>query len=412
MKKLTKLLVVVLALAMVLGVFSISTAETKYITEFNTTHVANAILGSEGKPTSVIPELKGEVKELTIAAGYGFINLDNFDESDIKEFTFFLGIPGSDAPEGSDLVANAESNGGTYQVGFQRWQWRGDKTAGDCFIIITALEDCFVDVWTNEIANQWATNMVMTEYVVDPDGVILKVRETNVKDANDEHAFFDGVHLQKGDRLVIQNGNGGYGPGTNQVWPQFKVDAAAYDATKRADFETVKALVNAKLEAYDEIDAAVAALKEDDYSSARWSSIGDIASEAKSVIADLMSEEEITATVTQAKADIDAVLTKAEEAEQLQKQKDEKKAALAAEYKEEWYTKKNWELVKAALDKAYAAIDAAKNVAGMNTAMTVARTEIAEIEVGGCGTTKQAEAGIVLGGLAAAIVVFTKKRED
>ncbi len=44
--------------------------------------------------------------------------------------------------------------------------------------------------------------------------------------------------------------------------------------------------------------------------------------------------------------------------------------------------------------------------------MTVARAEIAEVEVGGCGTTKQAEAGIVLGGLAAAIVVLGKKKED
>ncbi len=352
MKKLTKLLVIVLALAMVLGTFSIATAETEYITEFNATHVNNAILGSEGKPTSVIPELAGEVKELTIAAGYGFIDPEDFKWEDIQEYTFFLGIPGSESPEGSDLLANAESDGGTYQVGMQRWQWRGDKNAGDAFIILTAKEDVYVKVWTKAIANQWATNMVMTQWVVDADGVIVKVRQENVKDANDEHAFFDGVHLKAGDSVIIQNGNGGYAPGTNQVWPQFTVDASAYDATKRADFETIKALKTAKDEAKADIAAAVAALKEDDYSSARWSSIGDIVAEANTGIADAQTAEAIAEIVTKAKADIDAVLTKAEEAELLQKQKDEKKAELAAEFKAEYYTKKNWELVQAALDKA------------------------------------------------------------
>ena len=156
----------------------------------------------------------------------------------------------------------------------------------------------------------------------------------------------------------------------------------------------------------------VASLNKTDYTLANWSSIGDFVAEAKSAIKDMLTEEDIKAAVAEAKEGIDSVPTIAEQEAELKARRDEKKAELAAMYNAEHYTKKNWAKVQAVIDEAYAKIDAAKTVAAMKTAIVVAQTAIADIKVGGCGTTKQAEAGIVLGGLAAAIVVFTKKREN
>ncbi len=412
MRKISKLLVLVLALVLALGTVSIASAEVEYGTVFDATSVVNALVASQGEETQVyyhtVANPEGRtIKELKIWGGFGWINTDNFNDSEIQKWKDFKGIGNPSAA--SDRVASADS---PYMVGMQMWQWTSDKTQGDAFIILTAVENCYVEVTSKAAANQWATNMVMTEWVADPDGILVKVREEKVRDTTDPHGFFEGVHLKAGDRLIIQNGNGGYGPGTNQVWPKFEIFADQYDETKRADFEAIKEVKKGMENAKKEIDDYVATLNEADYTSARWSAIGDIVLEAKAAISDATTVEAMNTAVADAKAEIDAVPTKAEEEAELQKKKDEKKAELAAEFNPEHYTKKNWELVQAALDKAYAAIDAAKNVSAMNTAMTVARSEIALVEVGGCGTTKQAEAGIVLGGLAAAIVVFTKKREN
>ncbi len=406
-----KLLVIVLALAMVLGMFSFANAEGP-VTEFNATHVNNAMVNSGGKETSEIFEKEGSVEELTIYAGWGWMDYTDFDDSDIKDYVVAVGVAGV-APAGSDLLAEKEGvDGGNYGVGMQRWQWRAHKDIGNAYIVLTAKVDTFVDVYTGAIVNQWATGMGVNQYVVDADGIVVQVRAENVKDATDEHAFFDGVHLKKGDKLVIELTHGELTPGTNGVWPQFKVDASAYDATKRADFAAIKAFNDAKAKGAEDVNAILAGLKQADYSAANWTKINGLIETALEDVAAVEKADDIAGIVSAVKTKVDEVLTLAEEKAILDAEKADAKAGLAEIYKEEYYTKKNWELAKAELDKANAAIDAAKNSSEIKAAVAAAKTALDAVEVGGCGTTKQAEAGIVLGGLAAAIVVFTKKREN
>ncbi len=406
MKRITKLLVVVLALCLMLGSFglvaSAEGAETLFFYDLVT-----GIRRSEGAETQESHNGTDVVtfQNFKFWAGYGKFNPDDVENSDFNNFAAFKG---DGVAVWDDQVLDSDTD---MKFTMQRWQWAasGDQQS---IIRVTALVDSYVIVCTDEeIKDQWATDMTVLQYVVDAEGTAVKVREELVKNATGFYAFFSPVHLKAGDSVYVILQANGY-LGTNGVVPHFAIDPAGYDANERADFATAKELKTAKNDAYTALDNTVAALKEADYSSGNWSKIFDYVTIAKADISDLMDADEINAVVTKAKADIDAVLTIAEEEAALQAERDAKKAELAAEFKQEWYTKKNWELVQAALDKAYAAIDAAKNTAAMNTAMTVARTEIADVEVGGCGTTKQAEAGIVLGGLAAAIVVFTKKREN
>ena len=85
---------------------------------------------------------------------------------------------------------------------------------------------------------------------------------------------------------------------------------------------------------------------------------------------------------------------------------------LGAGLNEEDYTSKMWRRVETVINRACKAIVAAEVTGEINSAVLQAKLEIETLEVGGCGTTKQATSGIVLGGLAAAVVVLSKKKED
>ncbi len=388
---------------------SVASAEEEYVRKISYSDVVTALRRSEGKETQTVFYTKEEVQveEVKIYGGYGTFNPSNANASKWTEFSAFAGDGNASS---SDFVADS-GNSGSYKFGMQRWQWRASGS-DQTFIRLTALVDCFIDVKNKELGDQWATDMSVAEYVADADGFAIKIRDAKIKATSDPHEFFEGVHLKAGDSLYILLTGGKHTPGTCNVCPHFEIYPGRYDAEKRADFSAAREIATTREEAFSELTALMETLSPDDYSAVNWSKISDLVYQTEVLLASLNDVEEMKATVKSAKEEIDAILTKAEEEAALKETKEEKKAELAALFNSEHYTKKNWELVEEELKKAYETIDNAKNVSMMNSAILVAKTRIAEIEVGGCGTTKQAEAGIVLGGLAAAIVVLGKKKED
>ncbi len=412
---------IVLSLILVVGCFAgiAPKAASAEVIEWDFGAMTNGIIESVGLETNkIIPE-EGDphtFEEFTFWMGYGTLDPDDYSNTTWVNVTNFENNSGM--PFASD-----SGTGSTYNCGFQRtgrthqpWQWRASTKLGQTFIRITAKSNFYLNVWNPTITDQWAFSMIVTQWAIDPENTMVKMKEARVNNTSDANKYFTGIHMKAGDTLLLVLTDGGHNPGTNQVLPLFALDVDAYDESKRPDYALVKEVKAYQLEKIAELEDYVASKDSEIYTASRYSSMGDIVTKAAVEIDACLNKADIDVIVSNTKADIDAVPTKAQEADYLKNYGEEKKAELEAEFPEANIDAKLWPQVSELLNKAYDAIAAAKNVANVNVAVSGARAQIEQLLASaeaekGCSSSKQADAGIVLGGLAAAIVVLGKKKE-
>ncbi len=349
----------------------------------------------------------GAVEKLM--ADFHFLYGDFDNNGEMKSFGKFLGA--GDGGWQDACYDEASSSLDNCLNGLWRWQWRCSAGA-DTILKITAKKDMAITLYQRQDEpNQWADFSAYRFFVEDDQGRRIMVKRTDVPNGTlTMDSIRLTVHLKEGDTLYVVYGIMDNNPSTatSSYYPLLTLDAKGYDAAQRPAFDQLDAINALKAEKLAALETKMQELLGDGtiYSVSRRLEMEDLVETAGEKLMELASAEEIEALYAKTVEDMEAILTIAEEKAEMDAFKQQKKAALSEKYKEELYSKKNYEQVKAQLEALFAEIDEAESAGKINSLIAKAEIALKAIPQGGAGGTGGGNTGLIIGIAAAAILAI------
>lgn len=398
MKKFSRILSLLLALVVALGLMSITgfAAQEEVV-------VSDLVSDTVTAKGGVIS------KEM---ADFQFLTGNFFEGGALTPFTVFSGN-GQYTP--SDVVGDMNGNNAVW-----RWQWRAVGSYATV-LKITAKENMQFKVEQRENPEeQWATHSAYAYVTEDADGNRLVHGEMKVKSTMNMADYTQEIHLAKGDTLyvVYYVPSGDSSVVTSGYFPFYVMSSAAYDESKRADYSVITALKDAKEEKTGALQQKYTEMIGDGnvYSDRNTSKLEEIVQDAVSQINKKNTVDEVNAAYEAAVAEMNDVPTVEKENESVNAFRQQAKDELAGLVSKEDYSSDNWKTIQERIAKANADLDAATTSAQISSVLAYAKADLRKIEkkepMNPIVLIVAAAAAVVVAAVVVAIVVLKNKKKD
>ena len=398
MKKFTRILSLMLALIVALGLMSITGFAAQE--EVMVSDLVSDTVTAKGGVIS---------KEM---ADFQFLTGNFFEGGALTPFTVFSGS-GKYMPD--DVVGDMNGSNAVW-----RWQWRAVGSYAT-ILKITAKENMQFKVEQRETPEeQWATHSAYAYVTEDAEGNRLVHGEMKVKSTMNMADYTQEIHLAKGDTLyvVYYVPSGDSSVVTSGYFPFYVMSSAAYDESKRADYSVITALKDAKEEKTGALQQKYTEMIGDGnvYSDRNTSKLEEIVQDAVSQINKKNTVDEVNAAYEAAVAEMNDVPTVEKENESVNAFRQQAKDELAGFVSKEDYSSDNWKTIQERIAKANADLDAATTSAQVSSVLAYAKADISKIEkkepMNPVVLIVAAAAAVVVAAVVVAIVVLKNKKKD
>lgn len=302
------------------------------------------------------------------------VSLDNisygFAYGKVNELKKFMYKGGDGEGNADDQICDIDASSDQEKKSniFLRWQVRCSGT-DDSIIYIKAKHNTLLSFTHKAITLDYASNMCVTVYVADENGIIIQLKSTIMNLVSEENEYLLDINLKENDTayIVFSYPNGGIYTSTSNFEFNMKAIPSKYDESKRPDFATQIELNNIKKEKNQAMTDYVSNLNMDDYSSVKWIEIEDITITYKELIEKALTKEEALAIYDEFISKINSVENKTQEENNLKALKDEKKEYLNSLVNKKDYSSKDYKEISKLLEESLAKIDSAISKATINT---------------------------------------------
>lgn len=302
------------------------------------------------------------------------VSLDNisygFAYGKVDELKKFMYKGGDGEGNADDQICDIDASSDQEKKSniFLRWQVRCSGT-DDSIIYIKAKHNTLLSFTHKVITLDYASNMCVTVYVADENGIIIQLKSTIMNLVSEENEYLLDINLKENDTayIVFSYPNGGIYTSTSNFEFNMKAIPSKYDESKRPDFATQIELNNIKKEKNQSMTDYVSNLNMDDYSSVKWIEIEDITITYKELIEKALTKEEALAIYDEFISKINSVENKTQEENNLKALKNEKKEYLNSLVNKKDYSSKDYKEISKLLEESLAKIDSAISKATINT---------------------------------------------